>query len=444
MSRFLSRLGGHLCRAGCWLWRWRCRLVGAAVILVLAAAGYLYYDYRRDEPQAFFDNPVMQFKYGSTGGDRLAGIPIGIWNALPKLCRKYFPGEGWQSLGFIYEDGMSRPIGTSLRRSLGFDRIFLNCAACHVGTYRAQPSDKPVVVVGMPANHLQLGKLEKSLTDCALDESFNPWQVIQAAEDSGAKYSLFDRLVLQYVAVPAMRELLIFARFRFRFLDNEPESGPGRFDTFNPAKALLNWPLDLVPQREMIGIVDFPSVWNQAQREGMWLHWDGNNNSVEERNRSAAFGTGAVPTTLDRESLGVIADWLKTQAKPPPWPFAIDQARAARGKPLYETLLRRLPWEERHGLHRRAGRQGRAHRPYPHRSLPPRQLHPCPGGRAGQSLLRIPRSALPAFPQDRRLRQYAARRHLAARALSAQRVGADAARSARAGGEAAGVLLSRL
>jgi len=95
-----------------------------------------------------------------------------------------------------------------LRRSLGFERIFLNCAACHVGTYRAQPSDKPVVVVGMPANHLQLGLLEKSLTDCALDERFNPWQVIQAAEDSGAKYSLFDRLVLQYVAVPAMRELL--------------------------------------------------------------------------------------------------------------------------------------------------------------------------------------------------------------------------------------------
>ena len=338
MIRFLSRLGGYLCRAGCWLWRWRCRLVGAALILLLAAAGYLYYDYRRDEPQAFFDNPVKQFKYGSTGGDRLAGIPVGIWDALPKLCRKYFPGEGWQSLGFIYEDGMSRPIGTSLRRSLGFERIFLNCAACHVGTYRAQPSDKPVVVVGMPANHLQLGLLEKSLTDCALDERFNPWQVIQAAEDSGAKYSLFDRLVLQYVAVPAMRELLIFARFRFRFLDNEPESGPGRFDTFNPAKALLNWPLDLVPQREMIGIVDFPSIWNQGQREGMWLHWDGNNNSVEERNRSAAFGTGAVPTTLDRDSLRVIAEWLRTQAKPPPWPFSIDQARAARGKPLYESF----------------------------------------------------------------------------------------------------------
>jgi hypothetical protein len=335
MSAFLGQLARRLQRALCWVWLRRCRIVGLAVLLVILAAGALYYDYRRDEPEAYFDNPVMQFKYGSTGGDRLAGIPVGIWNGLPKLCRKYFPGDGWQSLGFIYEDGMSRPIGTSLRHSLGFDRIFLNCAACHVGTYRAAPADKPVIVVGMPANHLQLGKLEKALTECALDERFNPWQVIQAADQSGAGYSFLDRLLLEYAAVPAMRELLIFARFRFRFLDWEPDSGPGRFDTFNPAKALLNWPLDLVPRQQMIGIVDFPSIWNQGAREGMWLHWDGNNNSVEERNRSAAFGTGAVPTTLDKPSLAIIAGWLRT-AKPPPWPFPIDRMRAAEGKPLYE------------------------------------------------------------------------------------------------------------
>jgi len=69
----------------------------------------------------------------------------------------------------------------------------------------------------------------------------------------------------------------------------------------------------------------------------MHLHWDGNNDSVEERNRSAAFGTGAVPTTLDRQSMTFIANWLKTDANvPPKYPFTIDPARAAAGKPLYE------------------------------------------------------------------------------------------------------------
>src|SRR4051794_2945202 len=132
MGGLLGRLGRGLVGALCWSWRRRCAIAGILVLAVLAAAALLYLDYRRDVPEAFFDDPVKQFEYGSTGGDRLAGVPVGIWDALPRLCRRYFPGEGWQSLGFIYQAGMSRPIGTSLRHSLGFDRVFLNCAACHV------------------------------------------------------------------------------------------------------------------------------------------------------------------------------------------------------------------------------------------------------------------------------------------------------------------------
>ena len=114
--------------------RWR--ILGLSVLAVVAAGAWLYYDYYRDVAEEHFDDPVKQFKYGSTGGDRLAGIPAGIFMALPQLCREYLPGEGWQSLGFVFEPGMDRPAGTSKRHSLGFDRIALNCAACHVGTYR--------------------------------------------------------------------------------------------------------------------------------------------------------------------------------------------------------------------------------------------------------------------------------------------------------------------
>ena len=39
-------------------------------------------------------------------GDVIAGIPIGIFKALPALCREHLPGEGWQSLGFLFEQGM--------------------------------------------------------------------------------------------------------------------------------------------------------------------------------------------------------------------------------------------------------------------------------------------------------------------------------------------------
>ena len=318
------------------LWRGRRRIVALLVLLCLGGAIWIYIDYSRNKAEAFYDDPVKHFKYGSTGGDQLVGIPIGIFKALPQLCREHLPGEGWQSLGLLFEDGMERPIGTSLRRSLGFDRVSLNCAACHVGTYRATPDAKPVIVPGMPANRLLLGEFVRFLENCALDERFNPWQVIEAAETAGARYGFFDRMVLQYLAVPAMKEFLILARHRFRFLDTEPAPGPGRFDTFNPAKALLNWRFESLPPHETIGTVDFPSLWLQGPREGMQLHWDGNNDSVPERNRSAAFGTGAVPTTIDRESLAFIATWLSSARNAPPrWPFEIDQSLAARGSVLY-------------------------------------------------------------------------------------------------------------
>jgi hypothetical protein len=313
--------------------------VGILAALIVVGVAYFFDNYYyRDEAEAFAD-PVQQFKYGSTGGDRLAGIPVGIFNALPKLCHDYLPGEGWASLGFIFEPGMDRPVGTSKRRSFGFDRIGLNCATCHVGTYRETPQSQRVVVPGMPAHRIDLGRLVQFLTDCALDERFNPWQVIQAAENTGARYSLLDRLLLQYFAVPAAREVLLLARFRFRFLGHEVTPGPGRFDTFNPAKALLNWNFERLPRRESVGIVDFPSLWLQGPRADarMHLHWDGNNDSVEERNRSAAFGSGAVPTTLDRKSLSTVADWLRSgQNLPPAYPFSIDRALVERGRPLYD------------------------------------------------------------------------------------------------------------
>jgi hypothetical protein len=331
VRRWARHLGNALRRL--WLWRWR--IVGAVILLCVIVASALYVNYRRDVAESFSD-PVLQFKYGSTGGDRLAGIPIGIFKALPALCRDHLPGEGWQSLGFIFEDGMERPIGTSKRRSLGFERISLNCAACHVGTYRTTPEGRPIPVVGMPAHRLDLSGFTRMLSNCALDERFNPWEVMQAAENAGAKYSWLERVLLQYIAVPAMKDGLILARWRFRFLDHEIESGPGRFDTFNPEKALLNWRFEHLPRREMVGIVDFPSLWLQGPRANMSLHWDGNNDSVEERNRSAAFGTGAVPSLIDRDSMKRVAGWLRTPGNaPPPYPFPIDDAKAARGKPLY-------------------------------------------------------------------------------------------------------------
>jgi hypothetical protein len=77
------------------------------------------------------------------------------------------------------------------------------------------------------------------------------------------------------------------------------------------------------------------SIWNQASREGIWLHWDGNNDSVDERNLSAAIGAGANYDSLDLDRILRIKNWILEKA-PPPYPFKIDLALAAGGKPIYD------------------------------------------------------------------------------------------------------------
>jgi mono/diheme cytochrome c family protein len=112
--------------------------------------------------------------------------------------------------------------------------------------------------------------------------------------------------------------------------------GIGRVDTFNPYKALkFYFPMQKLPPDELVGASDLPAIWNQEPREGMQLHWDGNNTSVQERNKSAALGAGVTPTTIDLPRLKRVEDWLR-KLKAPAYPYPINNPLAAAGKPLYE------------------------------------------------------------------------------------------------------------
>ena len=132
-----------------------------------------------------------------------------------------------------------------------------------------------------------------------------------------------------------MRERLLMLAGRFSFVLTEPDWGPGRVDTFNSAKVIFNFPMDKLAPDERNAPADFPSIWLQGPRQGMQLHWDGNNTMVEERNKSAAFGTGTTPPTLDVAAIGRIEAWLLTR-EPPKYPYPIDAAKAARGGAVYK------------------------------------------------------------------------------------------------------------
>ena len=136
-----------------------------------------------------YDSMEDHFKYGSTRGDLVTGIPFWIWQAMPLVCadtlehitaerlapdyrarvamyqsgddaaaqRLALSREGYKAMGFIYEqdaNGQERdmPIGTSQRRSLGLDRSYINCSVCHMSTVRKDEADPGTLILGMPAN----------------------------------------------------------------------------------------------------------------------------------------------------------------------------------------------------------------------------------------------------------------------------------------------------
>ena len=342
--------------------RWLTWIGGVAVVFLAIVAIYAAVRLTDDTAVAY-DDVRDHFKYGSTGGERGwkrqlgFGVPYWIWIAMPELFPDLVPdhktGQGYTSFGMIYEDGkdprFDLPIGMSMRRTMGIDRVYFTCSVCHTGTYRDGADGTRHIVLGMPANTFNFGRLAQFLSGSAKDWRFqSSYMLPKIAElaDERSRASLpvapyrpspmgaIDRLVFQYVGVSLMRDQLISLLGRLDFIDFG-KWGPGRVDTFDPPKALLGFRMDRAHPEELNGVADFPSVWNQKARKGMWLHWDGNNCSVDERNLSAGFGTGATPATIDRDAVTRIADWL-WDAQPPPFPVArIRQDRVGRGEAIY-------------------------------------------------------------------------------------------------------------
>jgi len=299
------------------------------------------------------DRPVTyesieeHFKYGSIGSEPGGSLfaPVGgalppywIFKSLPSVCSDKLP-NGYATFGFIAEPGKDLPIGVSRRRRLGLDEVGLNCAVCHSGTVRETPQSPPRIVLGMPANRLDLQAFVQFVLECSLDNRLTTDAIKDRLPKKGGP-SLFERALLEFGLVDRLKITTLNLRNRIApvLAESVPKWGRGRVDTFNPYKSVqFNWDLGKLPPGELIGASDYPSIWNQKSREGMHLHWDGDNDSVDERNLSAALGAGVTPVTVDHDNLQRVRDWIWT-LPPPKYPWPVDQAMASRGAPLYQQL----------------------------------------------------------------------------------------------------------
>jgi hypothetical protein len=122
-----------------------------------------------------------------------------------------------------------------------------------------------------------------------------------------------------------------------------PLPGPGRIDAFGGIRDLV------FPRSDGIAAdspVSYPALWMVNQT--YWLHWDGNTNSVIERNIGQALGQGAPFEPVGQGHFHSKVkprnthklEWIVRDVTPPNWPVPMfgtpDPAKVARGKVLYQ------------------------------------------------------------------------------------------------------------
>jgi hypothetical protein len=331
--------------------RWRLNLVLIVVallvllgVLLLVLGGWLLGRLTGTETPTYA-SIGEHFKYGSIGSEPRSGIPYGIWKTLPSLYPEAFGGrQDYSSFGFLYEtDEAGRPrdlpIGVSRRAVSGVDVVWLNCAVCHVGTWREGAGEPAQIVLGMPSNNLDFHRFVKVVLQAAIDERLAPDKLFPAMEAAGHDLGWFDRFVWRHGVLPRFREGLLGVRSGLHpLLEAQPAWGPGRVDTFNPYKVIqFDVAAEELDEEERIGVADLPAIFNQRPRDGMQLHWDGNNANLQERNLSAAIGAGVTPDTVDHDAIERVADWL-LDLRPPSSPHEPNPAAVERGAAIYRQI----------------------------------------------------------------------------------------------------------
>ncbi len=304
------------------------RVVTPVVALLVVLLGYgLWLNLARVYPDKVYADPIDHFKYAPIGLSVESRIPYYLWQVLPDLFPERLPG-GWASLGFIYEKGHDVPIGMAKRR-IGYPSVEPNCALCHTGSYQTAPGAPVQVALGAPAHELDLQRFQWTLYDCASDPKFTPARVVDAI-GKRFKLTMFQTLVYRYLIVPTAVRSLKQQAAAYAWQKTRPIQGRGRTDTFNPTK----FNVFQMPEDNTIGTVDLPAIWNQRARVGLWLHWDGNNNAIRERNYAAAMAVGATAKSVIPANFQRTTDFV-LGLQPPRFPFPIDAEKAKRGQQIF-------------------------------------------------------------------------------------------------------------
>jgi hypothetical protein len=320
------------------------KLVSLLVVLVLAGAigGLVWYKLFREVPTNYADDADL-FKYGSIGNEAYDGIPYWLWLVLPRVFPEHLPGNGgYAALGMVWEEGHTLPDGSwkpsgevpigFSKKTIGFPRIAMNCAICHLSVVRKPDENVATLYPGGTGNQMNTQGYLRFLFACANDPRFTA-DILMPEIQYNVKLSLVDQLLYRYLLIPQTRKALLEQEKRYAFMSTRPDWSIGEIDPFNPVKFNVLG-MDSATD-DTVGNSDMEPIWNLQPREGMALHWDGLNTSIREVILSSAIGDGARAPTLPLATLERLENYLR-KLPAPEYPFPVDQKLAARGKEIYQ------------------------------------------------------------------------------------------------------------
>ena len=335
------------------------KAIGLAVVVIAVIGAMIGYDRGfREYPQPDWvtATPEMRFKYGSIGAEHDAGVPYWIFYVLPRVFPEKFvqdgkvaPG-GYAALGVAWEQGQELPVGFT-KKTIGFARVANNCAVCHTTSYRVSPDSNPVFVVGGSAHTANVQGFFRLLIDCARDPRFNA-DILMAEINRVTDLDFIDSLLYRFVIIPVTKKRLLEreAQFAWLYRPDFPEWGRGRDDAMNLTKYfMIRAPMD-----DTFGPTDMPSVWNLKKYvwdKGHRMNYAGDSHDAYSVAMDSALGVLGAPPANKADFLAQV-QWLKdymSELPPPKYPFPIDAARAAAGKPLFDANCAACHASERTG-----------------------------------------------------------------------------------------------
>jgi cytochrome c peroxidase len=249
-----------------------------------------------------------------------SSIPVWVFEALQDLEPRFAPKALTERYGLLYREGRTLPIGFTTASAMGMSRLSFNCSICHVGLVNGRQTP------GMPNTNLRLQDFEDDFMALMAGPGFTADKVVAAVKARHPEISAVDEA--------NMRLWMGLARWTAGNRKPSPHrAGPGRFDLLGTFKARLK-----LPAHEFNAQMDIASLF--GVRTLKRYPRDGAIGGDQDLVRYLIVRISGDNTPLKN---GKPPQWVRDlnaymhTFEPPKYPYAIDQAKAARGHQVFRN-----------------------------------------------------------------------------------------------------------